>query len=66
MIGSCRSMFGQHRVAAFGGVFHVPDVTTYPALFAWDSGYHALAMRHFDPALGGDGALDPLPIEPPA
>ena len=22
----------------------------YPALFAWDSGYHALAMRHFDPS----------------
>ncbi len=51
MIGACRSMFEQHRVTAFDGVFHVPDVTTYPALFAWDSGYHALATRHFDPVL---------------
>jgi hypothetical protein len=51
MIDACRSMFEKHRVTAFGGVFHVPDVTTYPALFAWDSGYHALAIRHFDPAL---------------
>jgi hypothetical protein len=44
-------MFERHRVTGFGGVFHVPDVRTYPALFAWDSGYHALATRHFDPTL---------------
>jgi hypothetical protein len=48
---ACRSMFEKHRVTAFDGVFHVPDATRYPALFAWDSGYHALATRHFDPAL---------------
>ncbi len=29
-------------------MFHVPDIVRYPALFAWDSGYHALAVRHFD------------------
>jgi hypothetical protein len=51
MIDLCRSMFERHRVTAFDGVFHVPDVTRYPALFAWDSGYHALAIRHFDPDL---------------
>ncbi len=47
----CAAMFGRHRVAAFDGVFHVPDVDTYPALFAWDSGYHALSTRHLDPDL---------------
>ncbi len=41
-------MFARHRVVAFGGAFHVPDVSRYPALFAWDSGYHALSLRHLD------------------
>ena len=44
-------MFDRHRVEAFGGVFHVPDFDAYPALFAWDSGYHALSLRHIDPEL---------------
>jgi Mannosylglycerate hydrolase MGH1-like glycoside hydrolase domain len=45
---ACASMFERHRVQAFGGVFHVPDTEAYPALFAWDSGYHALSVRHID------------------
>jgi hypothetical protein len=45
---ACRSLFDRHRVHAFDGVFHVPDLQRYPALFAWDSGYHALALRHID------------------
>ena len=49
---ACRSLFDQHRVHAFDGVFHVPDVQRYPALFAWDSGYHALALRHLDESPG--------------
>ena len=28
-----------HRVETFGGAFHVPGIASYPALFAWDSGY---------------------------
>lgn len=48
---ACREMFQRHRVEAFGGVFHVPDVDQYNCLFAWDSGYHALALRHLDPNL---------------
>jgi hypothetical protein len=47
-------MFDDHRVHAFDGVFHVPDVQRYPALFAWDSGYHALALRHLDETLAVD------------
>jgi hypothetical protein len=45
---ACAALFARHRVDAFGGTFHVPDVDTYPALFAWDSGYHALCIRHLD------------------
>ncbi len=48
---ACTAMFARHRVAAFGGAFHVPDVSRYPALFAWDSGYHALCLRHLDLSL---------------
>ena len=45
---ACQEMFRRHEVAAFGGVFHVPDLERYNCLFAWDSGYHALALRHLD------------------
>jgi hypothetical protein len=45
----CSALFRIHRVEAFGGTFHVPDIARYPALFAWDSGYHALALLHLDP-----------------
>jgi hypothetical protein len=44
-------MFERHLVEAFGGTFHVPDVDAYPALFSWDSGYHALSLRHLHPEL---------------
>ncbi len=47
----CATLFERHRVHTFDGIFHVPDVQLYPALFAWDSGYHALAMRHLDAGL---------------
>ena len=49
--GACASLFERHRVEAFGGAFHVPDLDAYPALFAWDSGYHALSLRHLEPEL---------------
>ncbi|CAN5165583.1 hypothetical protein BH20ACT9_BH20ACT9_14060 [soil metagenome] len=46
-----RELFAGLRVHAFGGVFHVPARDTYPALFAWDSAYHALALAPLDPRL---------------
>ena len=46
----CSALFRSHQVTAFGGTFHVPDRDTYPALFAWDSGYHALSLLHLDPS----------------
>src|SRR5258708_38669803 len=48
---ACSAVFERHRVEAFGGAFHVPDVDRYPALFAWDSGYHALATAQLQPDL---------------
>jgi hypothetical protein len=45
----CSALFDEHRVAAFGGTFHVPNRESYPALFGWDSGYHALSLLHLDP-----------------
>jgi hypothetical protein len=48
---ACAALFEEHRVSAFGGEFHVPDRNRYPALFAWDSGYHALCTRHLRPDL---------------
>jgi len=47
----CSALFRDHRVEAFGGTFHVPDRDTYPALFAWDSGFHALSLLHLDPGI---------------
>src|SRR5260370_18349126 len=52
--GACAALFERHRVEAFGGTFHVPDVDRYPALFSWDSGYHALALVHLRPQLAVD------------
>jgi hypothetical protein len=45
----CAELFRSHRVEAFGGTFHVPDRDSYPALFGWDSGYHALSLLHLEP-----------------
>jgi hypothetical protein len=44
----CSAVFRSHELHAFGGTFHVPDKDSYPALFAWDSGYHALSLLHLD------------------
>jgi hypothetical protein len=48
LIEACRAMFIRHRVEGFGGLFHVPATHEYRWLFAWDSGYHALALQHLD------------------
>ena len=52
----CSTLFRSHEVHGFGGSFHVPDSDRYPALFAWDSGYHALSLLHFEP----DAAIEEL------
>ena len=52
----CSALFRSHEVQDFGGTFHVPDSDRYPALFAWDSGYHALSLLHLEP----DAAIEEL------
>ena len=52
----CSALFRSHEVQDFGGTFHVPDNDRYPALFAWDSGYHALSLLHLEP----DAAIEEL------
>jgi hypothetical protein len=52
----CSDLFSSHEVKDFGGTFHVPDSDRYPALFAWDSGYHALSLLHLEP----DAAIEEL------
>jgi len=52
----CAALFREHRVEAFGGTFHVPNRESYPALFAWDSGYHALSLLHLE----ADAAVEEL------
>jgi hypothetical protein len=50
VVKACADMFRRHRVEAFGGAFHVPAAREYGCLFAWDSGFHALALRHINRA----------------
>jgi glycogen debranching enzyme len=33
--------------------YHMPSHDHYPSLFAWDSGFHAVAMSHMDPKKAG-------------
>ena len=51
LVEACRAMFVSHRASAFGEQFHIPAAVEYGCLFSWDSGYHALALRHLDPEL---------------
>jgi Mannosylglycerate hydrolase MGH1-like glycoside hydrolase domain len=34
--------------------FHCPDAAKFPAQFLWDSCWHAIALRHLDPAAARD------------
>ena len=34
--------------------FHCPDASKFPAQFLWDSCWHAIALRHLDPAAARD------------
>jgi hypothetical protein len=34
--------------------FHCPDASKFPAQFLWDSCWHAIALRHIDPAAARD------------
>ena len=46
----CAELFRAHRVEQDGVFFHVADRAD-PCLRSWDSGYHALALRHLERGL---------------
>lgn len=44
-------VYAANRVQVADGVFHMPSAGKYSSLFAWDSGWHAIAMSRIDPAI---------------
>lgn len=44
-------VFAKNRVNIQGYSFHMPSSGSYPSLFAWDSGWHAIAMTRIDPKI---------------
>jgi glycogen debranching enzyme len=56
---AARIAFARNRVVGHTseGVeysFHCPDAAKFPAQFLWDSCWHAIALRHLDPAAARD------------
>jgi hypothetical protein len=56
---AARIAFARNRVVGRtpAGVeyrFHCPDAAKFPAQFLWDSCWHAIALRHLDPAAARD------------
>jgi len=47
---SAALMFEKNEVNSEIGFFHVPSYVTYRAFYAWDSGWHVIAMSRLDPA----------------
>jgi glycogen debranching enzyme len=44
-------IYKKNEVTIAAGTFHVPAHGKYDSLFSWDSGWQAIAMTRFDPAL---------------
>jgi glycogen debranching enzyme len=44
-------VFSGNRVHLSRGIIHVPSINQYTSLFAWDSGWHAIAMTRMDPGI---------------
>ncbi|MBU1670254.1 MAG: hypothetical protein KJ993_04075 [Actinobacteria bacterium] len=42
-------VYAANEVEAGDAYFHMPNAHFYPSLFAWDSGFQAVAMCHLDP-----------------
>ncbi|MFO8058333.1 MAG: trehalase family glycosidase [bacterium] len=45
---SASLMFKKNEVRSSIGFFHLPSYQTYRAFYAWDSGWHVIAMSHLD------------------
>ncbi len=44
-------VFDTNPVELPGLLYHMPSPRIYTSLFAWDSGFHAIALTHLDPEL---------------
>src|ERR1700712_3275290 len=68
---AARIAFARNRVAGRTpeGVeyrFHCPDAAKFPAQFLWDSCWHAIALRHLDPAAARDELRTLMRAQEPA
>jgi glycogen debranching enzyme len=52
LIQRTREVYRGNRVQVDGLQFHQPALGEYESLYAWDSGWHALAASAFDPEAG--------------
>jgi glycogen debranching enzyme len=43
-----RRVFAANEVEIGETYYHMPSYLHYPSLFAWDSGFHAVALTHLD------------------
>lgn len=50
LVEESRRVFALNEVDQGEVYYHMPSYHHYPTLFAWDSGFHAAAMCHLDPA----------------
>ncbi len=50
LVEESRHVFAVNEVDEGDIYYHMPSRHHYPSLFAWDSGFHAAAMSHIDPA----------------
>lgn len=48
---NAEKVFSGNRVELSNGVIHMPSINQYTSLFAWDSGWHAIAMSRIDPKI---------------
>ena len=49
LMENARDVFSKNRVDSSIGLFHLPSSVTYRSFFAWDSGWHIVALAHVDP-----------------
>jgi glycogen debranching enzyme len=49
LAGETARVYSRNEVETPDAYFHMPSAEFYPSLFAWDSGFHSVAMLQVDP-----------------